>query len=47
MHCGGKFGGCERKNHEIQAVLITSPTYEGVVSDIRVIADVAHEYGIR
>ena len=31
---------------KIQAVLITSPTYEGVVSDIRVIADVAHEYGI-
>jgi len=30
----------------IQAVLITSPTYEGVVSDIRAIADVAHEYGL-
>lgn len=39
MRCAGK---CTK----IQAVLITSPTYEGVVSDIRAIADVAHEYGI-
>ena len=30
----------------VQAVLITSPTYEGVVSDIRAIADAAHEYGV-
>ena len=34
------------RDREIQAVLITSPTYEGVVSDIRAIADVAHEYGV-
>ena len=34
------------KSDGIQAVLITSPTYEGVVSDIRAIADAAHEYGI-
>ena len=30
----------------IQAVMITSPTYDGVVSDVRRIADVAHSYGI-
>ena len=35
-----------KKCAEIQAVLITSPTYEGVVSDIQAIADVAHEYGV-
>lgn len=35
-----------KKCADIQAVLITSPTYEGVVSDIRAIADVAHEYGL-
>ena len=34
------------KSDGIQAVLITSPTYEGVVSDIRAIADAAHEYGV-
>ena len=27
------------------AVVITSPTYEGVVSDVRAIAEVAHRYG--
>ena len=27
------------------AVVVTSPTYEGVVSDIRAIAEVAHRYG--
>ncbi len=30
---------------EISAVIITSPTYEGVVSDIKEIADVVHKYG--
>ena len=30
----------------IQAVLITSPTYDGVVSDIRQIARCVHQYGI-
>lgn len=29
----------------IEAVVITSPTYDGVVSDIRRIAEAAHEYG--
>lgn len=35
-----------RKNPDIQAVLIVSPTYDGIVSDIRTIADLAHGYGI-
>lgn len=30
---------------EIAAVVITSPTYEGVVSDIAAIADITHRYG--
>lgn len=46
MRCAGKSGDMRGKRTKIQAVLITSPTYEGVVSDIRAIADVAHEYGI-
>lgn len=46
MHCAGNSGDVRGKITKIQAVLITSPTYEGVVSDIRVIADAAHEYGI-
>ena len=46
MRCAGKSGDMRGKQTKIQAVLITSPTYEGVVSDIRAIADVAHEYGI-
>ena len=33
-------------NSGIRAVLIVSPTYDGVISDIRAIADAAHEYGI-
>lgn len=35
-----------KKCADIQAVLITSPTYEGVVSDIQAIAEAAHEYGV-
>ncbi len=31
---------------DIQAVVITSPTYDGLVSDIRAIADLAHAHGI-
>ena len=34
------------KKREIQAVLVVSPTYEGVVSDIAGIAAAAHEHGI-
>ena len=30
---------------EIQAVLVVSPTYEGIVSDIAGIAEAAHRYG--
>lgn len=33
-------------NEGIQAVLITSPTYDGVVSDIEAISHVVHEYGL-
>ena len=36
----------KKRKPKIQAVLITSPTYEGVASDIRGIADAAHAYGI-
>ena len=30
----------------IQAVYITSPTYDGIVSDVRAIAEIAHQHGI-
>lgn len=30
---------------DIKAVIITSPTYEGAVSDIKSIADICHKYG--
>lgn len=43
---GENAGNLREKKTRIQAVLVTSPTYEGVVSDIRAIADAAHEYGI-
>lgn len=46
MRCAGNSGDVRGKITKIQEVLITSPTYEGVVSDIRAIADAAHEYGI-
>lgn len=32
-------------NKDIKLVIITSPTYEGVVSDIRAIADMVHNHG--
>ncbi len=35
-----------RQDPEIQAVMVTSPTYDGVVSDIRSIAAVCHQFGI-
>lgn len=34
------------KNPDIQAVLVVSPTYDGIVSDVRGIADAVHRYGI-
>lgn len=33
------------RNPQASAVIITSPTYEGLVSDIRKIADIVHSYG--
>ena len=39
-------GDCGKVEEKIQAVLIVSPTYEGVVSDVQAIADIAHEFGI-
>ncbi|MGC4019191.1 MAG: aminotransferase class I/II-fold pyridoxal phosphate-dependent enzyme [Muricomes sp.] len=35
-----------QENDDIKAVVITSPTYDGVVSDVRVIADLVHKKGI-
>ena len=35
-----------RSNPEIQAVVITSPTYDGVVSDVEEIARITHSYGV-
>lgn len=35
---------CRKKR--IQAVFLTSPTYEGIVSDVRAIAEIAHRYEI-
>ncbi|MCR5487938.1 MAG: aminotransferase class I/II-fold pyridoxal phosphate-dependent enzyme [Lachnospiraceae bacterium] len=35
-----------RENEEIEAVFVTSPTYEGVCSDLDGIADAVHEKGI-
>ncbi len=37
---------CETDGEPAQAVVITSPTYEGVVSDIAEIAKIAHRYNI-
>ncbi len=34
------------ENKDICAVVITSPTYDGIISDIRSIADKAHAFGI-
>ena len=33
------------KNSDIKAVISTSPTYEGIVSDISAISDIVHRYG--
>lgn len=33
------------EDHTIEAVLITSPTYEGVVSDVEKIAEIVHSFG--
>lgn len=33
-------------NKDVQAVLITSPTYDGVLSDIKEISQIVHKYGL-
>ncbi len=43
--CGGMRESQARRGR-IRAVVITSPTYDGVVSDVRAIAEVVHAYGI-
>ena len=42
----GKVETALKENKEIEAVFITSPTYEGMVSDIREISKVCHSCGI-
>lgn len=37
---------CVENNKDAQAVIITSPTYEGIVSEVRLIASYLHEMGI-
>lgn len=34
------------EDQDVEAVLLTSPTYDGIVSDIRKIADIVHRYQI-
>lgn len=42
----GNVERCLQENPDIEAVLITSPTYDGIVSDVKKIADITHGYGI-
>lgn len=37
---------CLEKHPDVCAVFITSPTYEGIVSDVDSIADTAHSFGV-
>lgn len=37
---------CLQESRDIEAVLITSPTYDGIVSDVKKIAETVHSYGI-
>lgn len=41
-----KENSVKSKGNRIRAVMIVSPTYDGVVSDVKAIAEVTHEYGI-
>lgn len=34
------------KGEKISLIILTSPTYEGVISDIKSIADIAHSFGV-
>lgn len=47
--CGGISPGDVKaaleKHPDIKAVVITSPTYEGICSDVRSIADITHSFG--
>ena len=40
-----EYGKGKQADNFINLVVITSPTYEGIVSDIRQIADICHRYG--
>lgn len=44
--CPEKLEKALEKNEEIKAVILTSPTYEGMVSDIRRIAELVHKRGL-
>lgn len=35
-----------KQNPDTKLIIITSPTYEGIISDIREIVNIAHQYGI-
>jgi len=42
-----KYGkGGKEQGGKIQSVFITSPTYEGIVSDIEKISEICHRYGV-
>lgn len=44
--CPEDVAGMLKENPDIKAVMLTSPTYDGVVSDIASIAEAVHAYGI-
>ena len=35
-----------KENNDIKLVIITSPTYEGVISNVKAISDIAHKYNV-
>lgn len=47
IECGNNVDGSAEhsKSSDIKAVIITSPTYEGIVSDISAISEIVHRYG--
>lgn len=50
FHCGINPEAIEKtiiSNKDAKAVIITSPTYYGVVSDIKSIANICHRYGMK
>ncbi len=44
--CENEKGNRNRNQTDIQAVMIVSPTYDGVCSDVRQIAEICHCYGV-